>query len=104
MVILATPIQTVNTTINWPGLAVSLAAFIASMAVIIGYLDRRNDKRQTATREDIKTSVEALGILLSERLETKENVNSLRLEVAKMGEQLRLYTTQQQTMRQDGTT
>jgi hypothetical protein len=88
--------QTVNTTINWPGLAVSLAAFIASMAVIIGYLDRRNEKRQVATREDIKTSVEALGIILSERLETKENVNSLRVEVARMGEQLRLYMARQQ--------
>lgn len=94
--LLATP--TVNTNVNWLGLVISLGSFIASMAAILAYIDRRADKRSMQVQKDqadlrleFRQSIEQLSSVLSERLETKENVNNLKVEVAKMGEQLRLY-------------
>lgn len=91
--------QTVQTAINWPGLAISLGSFVASMAVIFAYLDRRAERRQTraiaeqaALRAEFTAALANLGQILGERLETKENVNQLRIEVARMGEHLRVST------------
>lgn len=97
LAVMAAVPQTVNTTINWPGLAISLGTFIASMAAILAYIDRRSEKRQAAVqqnqdqlRREVHDSIENLAKILTERLETKENVNNLKVEVAKMSEQMRL--------------
>lgn len=95
---LAAPVPTVNTAINWPGLAISLGTFIASMAAVLAYIDRRAERRQAAVqreqetmRTEFRLSLENLATILSERLETKDNVNNLRVEVARLGEQIRLW-------------
>lgn len=89
--------QTVNTTINWPALAISLGSFIATMAGILTYIDRRSEKRQASVqkgqddlRSEFRGSLDNLASILSERLETKDNVNQLRIEVARLNEQFRL--------------
>lgn len=101
MGLLSAGVQTVNTNINWPGLVVSLASFIACMAGIVTFIDRKQDKRsqaiadtQNSLREEFRKSLESAAAILSERLETKDNVNELRVEVAKMSAQLKMMTSQ----------
>lgn len=101
MLTLAASNTVVTAPVNWTALLISLGTFIASMGVIFGFIDRRQDKRETKAqlelqgiRIEFKNAMDNLAIILSERLETKDNVNVLRIEIAKMSEQMKLFIHQ----------
>jgi hypothetical protein len=82
-------VQTVHTSgINWESVSVivgTLGAFLlAFMVWIVGLFERRN----RAIRTDISQAVENLAVVLTARLETKDAVNQLRVEVAQLKGQI----------------
>ena len=81
---------TVHTTgINWSSVAVIVGGIggviIAALAFIIRLMDRRNN----AIRDEITNAVTNLGHILEAKLETKDAVNQLRIEVAELRGQVK---------------
>jgi len=73
-----------TTGINWSSVAVIIGGIggvvIAAMAFVIRLMDRRNN----AIRDEITTAVTNLGHILEAKLETKDSVNQLRVELAEL--------------------
>lgn len=78
-------IQTVHTTgINWSSVAVLIISIVGCFIGVAAYIDRRSAARQDSIKDNIQGSVNHLSEVLMERLETKDNVNALRVEVAQL--------------------
>jgi hypothetical protein len=79
-----------TTGINWSSVAVIVGGIggviIAALAFIIRLMDRRNN----AIRDEITNAVTNLGHILEAKLETKDAVNQLRIEVAELRGQIRI--------------
>lgn len=81
----ADPTPTVHTTgVNWVSIATIIIPIVVCVIAVATYLDHRTEKRQTTVKTEIKESVDQLSAVLQERLETKENVNQLKIEVASL--------------------
>jgi hypothetical protein len=79
---------TVSTNINWGQVIIMLSGVIVAIIAVGGFIDKRLKDRQTEMKSDIASAVNNLSTILTERLETKENVAALRIEVAKMSERM----------------
>jgi hypothetical protein len=81
-------IETVHTSgINIESLAVILGGFAACFALLLAWLNRREDradKRDQATRKEITTAVENLSTVLTAKLETKEVVAGMNVRIARI--------------------
>jgi F0F1-type ATP synthase membrane subunit b/b' len=70
--------------VNWTSVAVIIGGIggvvIATMAFVIRLMDRRNN----AIRDEITNAVTNLGHILEAKLETKDSVNQLRVELAEL--------------------
>jgi uncharacterized membrane protein len=87
--VIGVALQTVHTTgINWQSVAVivgSLGVFILSAMIwFVALIDRRN----RTIRTEISSAVDNLAAVLTARLETKDAVNQLRVEVAQLKGQI----------------
>lgn len=69
-----------TTTLNWE----SLTAIVGSVAAVMGVLIAYTSKKQRDLERRIASAVENQTALLLEKLETKEAVNLLRIDMAKM--------------------
>lgn len=79
------PPATVKTTgINWQSIGTILAALVAAVAFLTAIIQRR----QKAVSQQISDAVDNLARVLEAKLETKDSVNNLRIEVARMKEQV----------------
>lgn len=74
---------------NWVQVLVVLAGLIAAIAALGAWLDQRTKARQAETKNEVREAVDQLSAVLLERLETKENVAELRVQMARMNEQLK---------------
>lgn len=78
-------VQTVHTSgINWGSIAVIVCTIVACFIGVATYIERKHTLRNETIKDDIKESVDHLAAILLERLETKENVNALRIEVERL--------------------
>lgn len=74
--------EVVHTTgINWESLGVIVAALAFAFGIVT-WRQTQSDKRQREQKEEITTSVDNLKDVLLEKLETKENVNQIRVDMA----------------------
>lgn len=78
----------VNQSVNWGQIIVVLTGIICAVAALGALIDKRITTRQRQTEKQIETAVGGLATLLTEKLETKENVASLRIEVARLSERV----------------
>jgi hypothetical protein len=67
-----------TTGVNWDSVGVLLAGVVAAAA----FLDRLQARRHKSVRDEIASSVNHLGQVLNERLETKDTVHMLAVRVA----------------------
>lgn len=75
------------TGINWVGISPIIGSVIAAVAVIITLQTRRenrSEKRNNEIKDEIATSVNNLGELLSARMETKETVARISERLARV--------------------
>jgi hypothetical protein len=74
-------IQTVHTSgVNWTSIAVIVGSIVASLTLVMTIIGRWNK----TVKDDITRSVDNLSEVLTAKMETKETVNQLRLEVAEL--------------------
>jgi hypothetical protein len=82
-------VATVHTSgINWESVAAivgGIGIFVLSALIWVVQLV---EKRNRAVRDEITNAVTNLGIVLEARLETKDSVNQLRIELAQLKGQL----------------
>lgn len=82
-------IQTVKTSgINWPSVLLIAGSIVGCIVALLGFLDIRQRRRQDDIRDEITRAVNHLSDVLLEKLETKDNVNDLKTEVAVMHDQI----------------
>jgi hypothetical protein len=71
-------IQYVHTSgINWESLAAISATVITGMSLAIAVIEKRSKR----IRNEIKESIDQLAVLLTEKLETKQNVAELAARI-----------------------
>jgi peptidoglycan hydrolase CwlO-like protein len=68
--------------VNWQSIAVLVVSIVACFIAVATYIDKRATSRQETIKNEIQSSVEHLSDVLSERLETKENVSQLKVQIA----------------------
>lgn len=85
MVIAAAAVHT--TGVNWLSIAAIITPVIVALIAGVRWI-------VVSIKGEMREQVKGLSDVLVERLETKENVNALKIEVARMGEQLRLILVQ----------
>lgn len=76
-----------STGINWIGISPILAVMIAGIGVIIAVMNRRDERYQRQNieiKEEISSSVNHLGEVLSARMETKEAVARISERLARV--------------------
>lgn len=82
---MATTVQTVHTSgVNWASVSVLVVSIVGCFIAVATYIDKRAGTRQDNIKDNIQGSVDHLSQVLMERLETKDNVNALRVEVAQL--------------------
>ena len=93
-------VQSVTTHgVNWESITVIVIPIVGCLVGIATFLDSRSSKReahrekfttdlQTQFKDEITTAVAHLSEVLLERLETKEAVNQIRVEIAGMKQQI----------------
>lgn len=75
------------TGINWVGISPIMAVIIAGLTLIVTMQNRRDKKHESANlaiKEEISSSVEHLGEVLSARMETKETVARISERLARL--------------------
>jgi hypothetical protein len=82
-----TPVHT--TGVNWTSVLTIVGGVFGSFLAAVAFLDARQRRRQDDTKNQITEAVTGLSNVLVERLETKENVGQLRVELAHVEEQVR---------------
>lgn len=93
--VLVMAIQTVHTTgINWESLAVILGGFAAVIAVLQTFTSRRQARLESSIADAVNHQTE----ILMAKLETKENVNELRIKMAEMQGQFQTQSLQLQSL------
>lgn len=85
------PVHT--TGVNWGSVLTIIGGTVAAFIGAVSFLDARQRRRQDDTKTQITDAVTGLSAVLVERLETKENVGQLRVELAHVEEQVRFLTT-----------
>lgn len=78
----AQPVPVHTTGVNWGSVLTIIAGVLASFIGSVTFLDMRQRRRQDDTKNQIADAVGQLSAVLVERLETKENVGQLRVELA----------------------
>jgi len=71
-----------NNTPSWVQVIVVLSGVIVAVVSLAAWLDSRQRIRQAQTKDEVQTAVKQVSELLTEKLETKDNVTKLRLELA----------------------
>lgn len=90
---LAHAVAPVHTTgVNWESVITIVLSILVAFATVGAFLDVRLRRRQEDTKNEITEAVSHLSAVLLERLETKENVASLRTEVATLTVKLDLLS------------
>jgi peptidoglycan hydrolase CwlO-like protein len=78
-------IATVHTSgVNWQSIAVLVVSIVGCFIAVATYIDKRAGSRQEMIKDEIQSSVSHLSDVLSERLETKENVSALKVQLAQL--------------------
>ena len=88
--------------INWSQMLIVLSGVIVAIVAIGGFIDKRMRDRQNDLKNDIREAVNGLSTVLMERLETKENVASIRVEMARMSERVAHLSTIVEHQQQQG--
>lgn len=86
---------TVVLPLNWTPIIAVVIPIVGTLIAVAGYLNTKTESRnrqanqvQDTLRVEIKASIENLSTLLLEKLETKETVNALKVEMATMRAEL----------------
>lgn len=87
----AVPVHT--TGVNWGSVLTIVGGVFGSFLAAVAFLDSRQRRRQEDTKNQISDAVNGLSNVLIERLETKENVGQLRIELAHVEEQVRFLSS-----------
>lgn len=75
--------------INWLSVLTIIFGTVASIVAIITFLDKRMKDRQGEVRDAINAAVTNLSEILIERLETKDKVNQVIIQLTAVKEQVR---------------
>lgn len=79
--------------VMWQQYLYTVATVMGTLIAVATYLDVRSARRQKIWKQEIKDSVTQLETILVERLETKDNVNQLRIDIAGLKAQMQLLMT-----------
>lgn len=78
-------------TVNWESLVTTTIPIVGTLIAVATYINSRTNKRerlnrltQENVRDEIKTAVDHLAEVLLEKLESKDAVNQLRIEMARV--------------------
>jgi hypothetical protein len=75
-------VQTVHTSgVNWESLGVIISALVFVFGLVT-WRQAQSDRKNERTKNEITVSVDNLRDVLLEKLETKENVNQIRVDMA----------------------
>lgn len=78
--------------LNWTQYLVTVATLAVAIVTVMTYIELRAARRQKAIKQEIQATVTQLGELLTEKLETKQNVNELKIEMARVEEQVKFLS------------
>jgi hypothetical protein len=90
-VVIAAGGTTIVAPLNWTPIIAVVLPIVGTLIAIAGYLNTKTEARsrqsqqvQDSLRAEIKSSIDNLASLLLEKLETKETVNALKVELARV--------------------
>lgn len=84
----AAAIQATYLPINWGQIVIVLSSLVVALVALFGMIDKRMKDRQKEMERKIDTTVATLSTILTEKLETKENVAAIRVELARLNERV----------------
>lgn len=99
MVILTASQSVTTHGVNWTSVTVIIVPIVACLVGIATYLESKSNRRETRRekftedlqnqmKEEITSAVGHLSDVLLERLETKDAVNQIRVEISSMKQQI----------------
>lgn len=86
MILAQSAVHTVG--VNWSSVAVIVGGIGGVIIAALAFVVRLMEKRNKQVRDEITNAVNNLGAILEAKLETKDSVNQLRIELAEVRGQL----------------